>query len=115
MGDVKTRLGGLFLMLMGGGFTWYFLYKPLQDAANHVANLSYTTKGVILGPILILAGLGMVVFGDTLKPLLQKPGGNRKQLTPLGWVLTLLVAAVGIGIMIWFENQIKGYGYNTSG
>ncbi len=106
--DIKARLGGLFLLLVGGGLGWYFMLKPLQAAQNHAAEVSYSLKAFVLVPFCLVFGLAFLVMGGGL----QYRNAARKNLTPLGWALFVIGGILAAACFFWFKQQFTALGYS---
>jgi len=106
--DIKARLGGLFLLLIGGGFGWYFILKPLEAAKNHAAEISYSLKVFVLVPFCLVFGLAFLVMGAGL----QYRRADRKNLTLLGWVLFAIGGVLAAAGFFWFKQQFAALGYS---
>ena len=106
-----SRLGGLFLALMGGAGSWFFIYKPWDDMKHQVPHVEVVMRGVVLSIALLLTGIGLMVFGDAAKNFGVVPNGNLKKLTPVGWVMVIVLVGLGFLVNFWLEGQMKVYGY----
>lgn len=107
--DILHRLGGLACLIGAAAFGWFGVWKPLQAAHAHAAEISYNSKIFVLVPALLVFGLFFLVAGarwpyrDVEK---QRP-------TLAGWILMAITAAAAIGGYFWFEQQFKALGYTN--
>jgi hypothetical protein len=93
----NERFSGLFITTMGGFLTvwnWQLAFS----------NGRFYPKIAVMGPVLIIAGLGIILFPDRLTenridPSVNINGSNGSNLapTPLGW--GVIVAAFGSGFL----------------
>lgn len=108
---LKSRLIGLLALIGGGLIGWFSILKPLQDAENGAPSISTTMKGAVFAPILVMYGISALIFGDMFDAFLYTQNGDKKQLTPLGWVVTLIGVGIGIGVYFWMDSRFKALGY----
>ncbi len=99
-----------FFMAVGGGVLAYFsVVSPLVAASHHEADVSISDKAVFLSPALIIIGLILLVVGN------DKAGrfmGSRQRPTPLGIVICIVMAGIGILLYEWLKSRLRAYGYN---
>lgn len=104
----KKLLAGLGLILMGLAFGYYFVYLKVVDMQNHVPELRYSLKAMILVPMCFVFGLYYAIF---------QPSGTGKwdDLEPREkpvFVVALISFALAAGLLYyWFDTQLKLYGY----
>ncbi len=67
MSSLKTRAGGLLLLLVGAATALFFLLRPLQDAQAGVAEIHYQLKVFVIVPACIVFGLGFLLAGNGLR------------------------------------------------
>lgn len=108
--DILHRLGGLVCLAGAAAFGWFGIWRPLQAAQAHAAEVSYNNKIFVLVPALVVFGLFFLVAGA------RWPYRDvaRQRPTTAGWILLALTAAAAIGGYFWFDQQFKALGY-TSG
>jgi len=54
---LKARLIGLVLVAVGGGFAWFFAWRPLAEAQAGAQQISFPTKVFFLAPLAVVFGL----------------------------------------------------------
>ncbi len=108
-GHQYPRVGGFVILLISLVLAKFCIYDPWSQAAAHVASLELHMKGVILSLSFGQIGLGLLLFGDTFKQLVQKDANGR--LRPAGWLLVLAIVALSFGFYFWFEKQLSSFGY----
>jgi hypothetical protein len=91
---IGQRLAGLFLLLLGVGFTAYTWYVALHGE-------SYSDKAAGVFPVIVVAGLGLLLFPVNMEHLRAVHGVDKPQKLahlPLAWKLLLPVALLaGLG------------------
>lgn len=105
--DLKSRLGGLLLLAVGVGFGWFFILKPLEAARKHLPEVSYELKAILIVPACFIFGLAFLLGGAGF----SYRDKARKRITPMGWVLLVVVAVLtGLGFF-WMKQQFTALGY----
>jgi hypothetical protein len=91
---IGQRLVGLFVLVLGGGFTAWSWYTALTEGY-------YYRKAVALFPVLAIAGLGLLLFpidGDRLRAEHGVETPQSLAHYPLAWKVLFVVAlAAGLG------------------
>jgi hypothetical protein len=98
---MKSKLGqrlvGVFLLLLGGGFTAYEWHTFLADH-------TYDRKAAAVFPAFAVAGLGALLFPVDMAEMKAKYGLEKieklSELPPVWWVIVGLAVAAGLGN--WF-------------
>ena len=104
--DLKTRLGGVLVLIIGAVIGWFFILGPLHQAQAGAPTVRYSLKAMVLVPACLVFGLAFLVGGDKL----AYRDAERKRLTPLGWVLAAIFAAAALCYW-WFKQQFAALGY----
>ncbi|NJD06378.1 MAG: hypothetical protein FIA97_07750 [Methylococcaceae bacterium] len=105
---LKKILAGLGLIAIGLVFGYFFIYLKVVDMQNHVPELRYSLKVMILVPLCFVFGLYYVLF---------QPSGTGKwaDLEPRekpAFIVALISFAIATGLLYyWFDSQLKLYGY----
>lgn len=91
----KQRLGGMFIALVGGGFTAWGWYTALNEG-------HYYRNASIIFPAFFILGLGMILFpgykeeriarGEDISTL-----SGMQLLTPRWWVILVVALVTGLG------------------
>jgi hypothetical protein len=107
-----TRIIGVLLVLCGGVLVYLTIYLPLQQARAHAAHLTLSDKGVWLPPVMALIGLLVIVFPrmSTFDTVLVN---QNKKLSLVGWLAVAVLLAIGLGVQLWFNSQLKALGYQA--
>lgn len=105
--DLKTRLGGVLVLALGAVIGWYFILGPLHQAQAGAPTVRYSLKAMVLVPGCLVFGLAFLFGGDKL----PYRDAERKRLTPIGWVLVAIFAAVAALCYWWFKQQFAALGY----
>ena len=106
--DLKFRVGGIALVLIGFGLAWLFLLEPLDQARHGAAQVHYSLKAFFAVPACLLFGLGFALMGKNLRYRDEV----EKTFTPIGWTLmglTVLTSTVGFW---WIQQQFAALGYH---
>jgi len=106
--DIKARLGGVALVILGLGLGWFFVLGPLQQAQQGVAEIRYSLKAFLAVPACLIFGIAFVLVGARL----NYRDAARKSLTGTGWFLLVLVAiATAVGFW-WVQQRFAALGYS---
>jgi len=108
---VKTRLFGLFWILVAVAAGWWGIGEPLQQAAAHAPHVRYNLKVFVLVPAALVFGLFFLLFGDRF----PYRDAERQTFTAAGWLLMAAVLAGSGAGFWWFKQRFEGYGYAYSG
>ena len=102
------RWVGLFMFIGGGVLAYLSIISPLLAASHHEEDVSISLKAVIFTPALIIIGLILFFMGNDRAGQLL---GSRKNPSPLGIVICLVTAAIGILLYVWLKSRLRAYGY----
>jgi len=107
-----ARIIGVLLLLCSGVLIYLAIYLPLQQARAHAAHLTLSDRGVWLPPDMALIGLLVIVFPKvtTFDTVLVN---QQKKLSLVGWLLVAVLLAIGLGVQLWFNGQLKALGYQS--
>jgi hypothetical protein len=108
--DLKTRLGGVFLMLCGGGLAWFTIWRPYQQALAGEPSISYSTKGIAFGVLFPLVGLLLAVFGSRLNDHVKELNASGK-VSVRYWTYIAIIAAIAIGSFLYVKSRFAALGY----
>jgi type II secretory pathway component PulM len=103
----KTILYGAISLVAGIGFIYYFIWRNLEAMAQKQDNITYSLKGVGIGPFLIVLGLYLLI----LRPPSLKPNEMSRQQQVVYWVMVGLAIALGIVAFMWFKQRAAQLGY----
>jgi H+/Cl- antiporter ClcA len=105
----RKNISPVFLgaLLIAGGLiaSYFFLFRKLQMMAERVAQISYSIKTLLLGPMLILFGLFYMIIRPTTPNLTDS---REKKWFYLFLIMMLLVMG---GVYFWVKQYASTYGY----
>lgn len=105
--DVVSRLGGLLALATGAGVFWLFVWQPLHFAQQGAPEIRYSLKAFTIVPLCLVFGLAFLFMGSRFEYRTAK----RDNLTPLGWILFVMVAVLTAAGFWWFSSQFAALGY----
>ncbi len=105
----KMRWIGLFMSIGGGMLAYLSVVSPLLAASHHEEDVSISLKAVMLAPTLLILGLILLLMGNDEAGRLL---GSRQRPTPLGWVICIFIAGIGILLYEWLKSRLRAYGYS---
>jgi len=125
----KKSTKGFFLfwgsLLTAGGVLIFYIsaYLPLQQARDHLSEVDYSIKGVIIAPFIFMFGvaaLGAGIFLSEEKLNAPQPATSTrppKKRSPLMLFLLILggiifFAGPPLAIFLWFKHEIESLGYS---
>jgi len=101
-------LGTIFTV--GAAYFTYGMIKLLQDAADHAEeSFRVWRNGPVLIPVMLVFGIGYLIFGERAQAFLGWRGQNRSK---MGWVVIGVTFALGLALDFWFEHRMKELGYH---
>ncbi|WP_419805398.1 hypothetical protein [Terriglobus sp.] len=104
---------GLFLILLGLGFGYWALVRPVQQA-QQTGSAEYSPIALIGVPALIYAGvalIGVTVFGDRSTRSLDANGRPRINATGLIFLVSVLGSMVAM--VVWWVHFTHSAGVNA--
>lgn len=101
------RLSGVFLALLGGGVTYWQILSPIFTALNGARQIEYSGKLAALGPLALIIGLFMIVYGADAAPVL-----NGKFSRPVLVLVIIGIIAYTFACLFGMEYIFKSLGYN---
>lgn len=108
--DGKARLLGAAIIAAGSGIAWLAMIRPLQQAHAGAASVTMSIKAFLVAPMLLCAGLVLLLGGAVVMNAFRTPPSGRQQHL-IVWgtaVATLLSGAIGFW---WFQQQLSILGY----
>src|SRR6476659_10090002 len=99
---------GIILFLMGSIGLYMYVLKPLQEAREHVPEVSYSIKVLVVGQLCFMAGLSMTLLSmfveeERLTKLHQKIKTKR-------WMFILVAAIPIVASYFWFKKEMSAMG-----
>lgn len=104
----KSILYGLLSLAGGIGFIYYFIWRPLEAMAQKQDNLSYSLKGVAIGPFLVVFGLYLLI----MRPPNLKPAEMLPKQRVIYWVMIAASILLAIAAFLWFKHRVGELGYS---
>jgi uncharacterized membrane protein YidH (DUF202 family) len=105
------RLSGLGLVFFGAVLTKFSTWDVLQAARSGAESVSYSMKFVMVSLVLLELGLVMLALGPAYYHWFHR-GDDRSKLTPLGFLLVVLLLVPAFGGYGWLESQLALLGYS---
>ena len=105
------RLAGLGLALLGGILTKFSLWDVLSAAKSGAESVSYSMKFVVISLVLMELGGLMMLLGPGYYHWFHR-ADDTKKLSPLGFVLVVVLLIPAFGGYWWLENQLGQLGYS---
>ena len=106
--DIKARLGGVALIILGLALGWFFVLGPLREAQHGVAEIRYSLKAFLAVPACLIFGIAFILAGAGL----NYRDTARQGLTGTGWLLLALVALATAAGFWWFQQSFAALGYS---
>ncbi|WP_343307826.1 hypothetical protein AAHN97_11830 [Chitinophaga niabensis] len=104
----RSILYGLLSLAGGIGFIYYFIWRPLEAMAQKQDNISYSYKGVGIGPFFVVFGLYLLI----MRPAVLKPAQMSQGQRVIYWVMVGLSLVLAIGTFLWFKHRVGELGYS---
>lgn len=113
--QIKSAKGirwlGLVGIAIGAVLLWLFMFKPLQDAQNHVSELVIVRKAALSGIVFTFFGLLVTIFGDGVFRMIPDMNSNLKDISWYYWLTLVFTAILGVSLWFWFEGRLESLGY----
>ncbi|MBP2562002.1 hypothetical protein J2857_004793 [Neorhizobium galegae] len=106
--EMKYRLGGLLVLLVGAVVGWSAIWQPLHQAQLGADTVAWMPRIVVLLAVCVVFGLYFLVTGNRY----PYRDAERSTLTTAGWILFAITAAAGLGGFFWMDMTLKSLGYN---
>jgi len=103
----KSILYGVISLAAGIGFIYYFIWRNLEAMAQKQDDITYSLKGVGIGPFLVVFGLYLLI----LRPPSLKPNEMSVRQRIVYWVMVGLAVVLGIVAFMWFKHRAAQLGY----
>lgn len=114
--DLATRAVGLAFAGLGGLFLELHVFSVLREAKAHESSISTSLLGVAVGPIFLLLGLLLFLFGSSaLGPDgvigRRVRGADGKPSRVLGWVVVIALFMPGFALFLWLQLRLRELGF----
>jgi hypothetical protein len=112
------------LLTAGGALIFYIsAYLPLQQAREHLTEIDYSIKGMIIAPFIFMIGvacLGAGIFLSEEKLNGKQPATPNQPPKERSSLMSFLLILGGIifffgpplAIILWFINEMESLGYS---
>jgi hypothetical protein len=109
--DLRIRIGGLLSLAGATLAAWFFIIRPLQQAAAGVEQVKFHGKGAfVLIPLLVVWGAAFLIGGESAR--YRDTSVHPPKPTALGWILMLL-SLVAAGLCFWWvQASFAALGYD---
>ncbi|MDR3613221.1 MAG: hypothetical protein P4L53_06625 [Candidatus Obscuribacterales bacterium] len=105
---LRRPMGALFVVLSIVEAK-FFIFDVLESCKHgHGETISYDERGIYLPFLTLMLGVLLLFFGDKQQKLLLT---SERKLSKAGWLLVVVILAVGFGASEWFKVQVKEMGY----
>ena len=108
---MRGRLLGLLFLGGGLAFAWFFILHPLDQMRAGESDIRVSFKPFLITPMLLVAGVGLLIGGNSFLEHVNGPPESRHQWTVMIIMLVVMLAAGGAGFW-WFNNQMAALGYS---
>ncbi|MEO5684230.1 MAG: hypothetical protein ABIQ88_16435 [Chitinophagaceae bacterium] len=100
-------IGGCFLILLGLGFGYFFIYRKLEEMKLQ-QDFTYSMKGMMIVPLCIVFGFYYIIFKPAGAGAWKDLTKREKPFFIAALLLSLLSFA---GLAYWFSHQLTANGY----
>ena len=107
-GEVKYRLGGLLVLIVGAAVGWSAIWQPLQQAELAADSVIRMPRVVVLLAVCAVFGLYLLFTGNRY----PYRDVERSTLTTAGWILFAIIAVAAITGFFWMDMTLKSLGYH---
>ncbi len=109
---MKSKWIRILLLLVAGVIMCYWqIYLPLRDAQLYAPSISYSYKGVIIGPISLIAGIILCFAPHDYDWKQRKLIQEEKRHTYFNVLLLVIVLLTAVGTIYWFKHCLAQLGY----
>lgn len=106
--QTRKRSAAIIFVLLGLAIAWLQIYLPIADASHHKPEIRYSFKRMLLGPLMLLAGI--MLFFSPRDAGLNAMRVNIKH-KKYRWILAVIYVLLMIGGFYLFKRVISSYGY----
>lgn len=99
---------GALLLLLGGGVFYESIVKPIQQAQAGAPEITIWQMGGVIAIALVIIGLTYTLFGAKFAKLFH-PSSEESRAPSV--IVSIVLAAVGLGAYFALETYLKGQGY----
>ncbi|WP_259666740.1 hypothetical protein [Rhizobium lentis] len=108
LGEIKYRLGGILILLVGMVIAWVAIWQPLHQAELGAHAVTWMPRIVVLIAVCAVFGLYFVVTGNRY----PYRDVERQSLTMAGWILFAITALATVAGFFWMDATLKSLGYS---
>ena len=107
--DQKSRLGGVFFVVMGAVLGWLSIWKPYQEALAGSQTLVLNRGGIALAIMLPLMGILLAIGGDSVVQHLKAHTGEKK--TTRGYIYLGVMVVIALATYYTVQSKFEAMGY----
>ena len=105
--EAKYRLGGVLCLVVAAAVTWLAIWRPLQDASAGAEIVRWMPRTTVLVALCAVFGSYFLVTGNRF----PYRDAHRQTLTPVGWVLFVVVAITSLAGFFGMDAALRSLGY----
>lgn len=106
--EIKYRLGGLLVLLIGAAVAWSAIWQPLHQAQLGADTVAWMPRIVVLLAVCAVFGLYFLLTGNRY----PYRDVERSTLTVAGWILFAITAVAAVAGFFWMDTTLKSLGYH---
>lgn len=102
------RLRGFVLLVIAATTVHFSMAKTYEEARAGEETLSFTANLIVMLPMLVVFGLGMLVGGERFCRAVSQTNHTP---TLLGYLVGGVGVGLGFALDFWFKRALEGFGY----
>jgi len=105
--EARYRIGGVFCLALAGAIAWQAIWLPLQEASLGADVVSWMPRATVVIGLCLVFGIYFLATGN------RYPYRDvaRQTLTPVGWVLCVMIAIVALAGFFGMDMLLRSMGY----
>ncbi len=107
-GEIRYRLGGMLILLVGLVMAWVAVWQPLHQAELGADTVTWMPRIVVIIAVCAVFGLYLLVTGNRY----PYRDAERQSLTTAGWILFSITAVTALAGFFWIDATLKSLGYS---
>ena len=107
----RSRLVGIFLLIIGLLVSYFEIVQPLQEAAQGARRVTWTDNWSFMGVLCGLLGISVTIYPKMLSEnsIFFK---NKSKLSLFGWLMLAILVGATLALTSLFHHQFAKYGYH---
>ena len=107
----RSRLVGIFLLIIGLLVSYFEIVQPLQEAAQGARRVTWTDNWSFMGVLCGLLGISVTIYPKMLSEnsIFFK---NKSKLSLFGWLMLVILVGATLALTSLFHHQFAKYGYH---